>query len=87
MKKLLLLFLALLLPLVAGCSAIGAQSTATFAVQTTAQATAITASAQQISVESVDEVSTDDLALMAAITLNGSTASADGDGVTVTVPP
>ncbi len=69
-KKLVILIAALLLlPVFAGCSASVAQ-------------TAVSETAQAI-VESVSPVSTQGLQQMAAITLNGGSASAEGGGVTV----
>jgi len=79
-KKYLLILLVLLLALaVAGCSASGAETE----TQTVTASTALTAQAVELSVETVSQVSTDDLTQMAAITLNGTTASAEGEGVTI----
>ena len=71
-RMLLLLSLVLVAAMIAGCSASGEQLTLTQTTQTT----------QVSSGESVTLDSPDALAQMAAITLNGSSASVEGDGAT-----
>ena len=87
MKKIaLFLILALLLPIIAGCTALGAsvsQETAQAAAETAVQTATQTAQDQQISVESIVQSSSQDLTSMAVVTLSGSSASVEGDGVTV----
>ncbi|HPJ03406.1 MAG TPA: carbohydrate-binding domain-containing protein [Candidatus Limiplasma sp.] len=79
MKKIaMILILAILLPIIAGCTALGASN----GQDATTQATQA-AQQQQISVDSIQETASQELAAMAEITLNGSVASAEGDGVSI----
>jgi hypothetical protein len=79
MKKIaLLLVFLILLPMIAGCTALGASNT-----QGTAQAAAQTAQEQQLSVESIQSISVQELSPMAVIMLNGTSAAAEGEGVTI----
>ena len=78
-KRYLLILVLLLSALIVGCSVSGAE------VVLLTEDTQVTsaASAAQISVESVTQVSTQDLQQMATITLSGSGALAEGSGVTI----
>lgn len=83
MKKIaLILVLTLLLPLVAGCAALGAE-TAKETAQASAQAAAAAVQEQQHSAEEIASISSQTLAPMAAILLNGASATAEGEGVTI----
>lgn len=77
-KTALFLLLTILLPVMAGCAALG-----TGASQEAIQVAAQTAQEQQISVDSLLQSSAQELESMASITLNGSSASAEGEGVAI----
>ncbi len=83
MKKIaLFLIFTILLAMLAGCTASGASVTQE-TVQAATQAATQTAQEQQISVESIVQNSAQELNAMAVVTLSGSSASVEGDGVTI----